>query len=130
MSAMNLLKKFAQDFPGIWEIMDRLHKEYDDCNKDTQPKWSVSDASIGQYLSTKIGYNNLDAYNLGTLLESLWNWRSSKEVFIFDKDFEELNARDRIDKIPAEAFHKTPYPCFYIKTRNISFDGMQADGFL
>lgn len=117
-TALRLLEKYSNKYPGIWEKLEEVAKE-------NNGSW---DTSITYVPVTKVYPFIRDSYTRGAeafTVASLASWRQDKQIFTFDKDLEELlvSQADSAMKIPSEVLKRLPYRTIFVKTQTREYDG-------
>lgn len=132
-----LLKQVFTKYPSAWAIIDDFHNYNGKNGLPAWPEWCYAPMAASIAIVTdgvkKTPDNEdffMDSINDSQQVAALAVWRRSKEVFVFDKDMEQLLAeQDAPLTIPSEILLQLPYPCFYIEMDNLVINDTKYHGF-
>ncbi len=136
---MSILKAYTKKYPGIWSKLDKIHAMNEDFLQ-AWPGWCYAPierigAILEQLEEAKTGRYREDFFEFIEIVKeacavnTLALWRQSKEVFLFDKDFEMMLGKQDIEDIPSEIFFNIPYPSVYIKLKGVTYWDKEVEGF-
>lgn len=129
---IELLKDAIKRYPNVWETLNAMHKD----NGINLPAWDrrCYVPIAGTVAVVTKGANSIEAArnilmsNQGNawiaILAALAPWRRAKEVYRFDKDFEEMlySQAGMENDIPSIVFETLPYDCVYIESPHLAPD--------
>lgn len=119
---LRLVRKWEKMEPGIYGILDDL-RAAKDCGEMDWPDYCELPISAAYtYLADR--YDDRTAAGLCAELTALWTWRRTKIVYSFDPDLAASLAAQTedvqdTDVLPCDLLLHLPYPCIYIKARDI-----------
>lgn len=131
-----LLNEITDLIPNCWDQMEQLHNEN---GMYGLPKWAdwcyvpMSGALAAAYDGTTFSAETekamLAAIPRAQAVAALAPWRINKDVFILDKDIENVLCAQASDMdIPSEALLKLPYLCFYLQFDHLELEGHKVHG--
>lgn len=131
---LGLLKQIVAIYPKAWAQMELLHNEKGQHGLPDWPDWCY--APISAALAVTMGdapdtfENRLNSVHDAQIIAALAPWRRSKEVFVMDKEMQELLFEQADDlKLDPELLLHLPYACFYIQfASGTAFQGVVYHG--
>lgn len=105
---LEVIRAYGARYPDLWKQVDALRQ------KRWWPRWcflpnTAAHALVGRKPETQ---QEMDKTIIGGVL--LASWRSSKGVYVFDRELASALESTRMDKIPTEVVFRMPEQCVYI----------------
>jgi hypothetical protein len=131
---LEMVEKYNKRYPKAWQYLTICHGL---CGTSEETKWdpicyvpisAAIDAASDFRDFTKLSYTEqINIMPNAVTLSALASWRIHKQIFEFDEDMEEILYEQADDiVIPVDVLRSLPYPCIYIKTKKMNYDGFFA----
>jgi hypothetical protein len=131
---LEMVEKYNKRYPKAWKYLTMCHGL---CGTSEETKWdpicyvpisAAIDAAADFQDFTKLPYNQqINIMPNAAALAALASWRIHKQIFEFDEDMEEMLYEQAEDIVlPVNVLRSLPYPCIYIRTKKMNYDGFFA----